>query len=101
MKAAATHALDHSPLPEYVVEQMRDYLSSDLSTVITAIHERFQGQRVPWDKSVSGRRILGVRQFVLENTAAMPFETTKIRSELKRLGRLVERGTYAFPPRVQ
>jgi three-Cys-motif partner protein len=100
MKAAVTHALEHSPLPAQVVERMRDLVASDLAAVEAAVRARFSGQEVRWAEDTENRQAPCVKQYLLEETPAFPFEFDALKAQLAPLRARGRAIVYVFPERT-
>ncbi len=98
MKEAVSYALEHSPLPQNVVEHMRELVRSDLDSVERAVRRQFAGTTIRWAENTQDRLAPCVRRFVLETTEAYPFELDELKARLQPMklpGRSI---IYAFPP---
>jgi three-Cys-motif partner protein len=98
MKEAVSYALEHSPLPRNVVENMRERVSSDLDSVESAVRRQFVGARIRWTENKQDRQASCVRRFILEKTEAYPFELDKIKARLRPLKLPSRSIIYSFPP---
>jgi len=99
MKEAVAYALRHSPLPEAVVHRMRFAVASDLDSVEASVRDRFAGQTVRWAEDASNRTAACVRNFLLEETPAFPFEFDELKARLndhRNRGRVI---TFSLPER--
>jgi len=97
MKEAVTHALNNSPLPEEVVECMKQMVRSNIEDVQDEILHRFASQTVRWAEDAGDRRRPCVRTFVLEETNAFPFEFEELKEQLRRFRMPGKPIIYKFP----
>jgi hypothetical protein len=99
MKEAVAKALKDSPLPESVVQRMKESLASNMDDLQREVLDHFAGQEVRWAEAPADKRRSHVRQFALEQTTALPFELDELRRRLARFrlgGRVIR---YKFPIR--
>jgi three-Cys-motif partner protein len=97
MKAAVHHALEHSPLDAAIVEQMRGLIRCDLNAIISAVLCRFAAQRVRWTVDRADKDAPCVKNYVLEETKAFPFEMEDVKTRLKQYKQPGRTIIYAFP----
>lgn len=98
MKEAVEYAFKESPLPEWVVADMRADAKCDLDQVECSVLTRFAGQTVQWAEDPTDRKSERVRRFVLAETPIFPFQLEELKSRLlpyKTPGRKI---VYSFPP---
>jgi len=97
MKAAVRYALEHSPLPSRVVDDLSSRLSVPLEAVVHFVLRRFAGQQVRWTESNDDRNAPSVRRAVLEDTEIYPFQLPELQDALRQYrlpGRAI---VYKFP----
>jgi hypothetical protein len=99
MKEAVEYALVHGPLPTAVTDRMRAMVRNDEEELVAQIRNQFAGQTVRWAEDRSDRGAACIRNYLLEQTPAFPFELESIKSRLSSL-RLPGRSIiYKFPAR--
>ncbi|MBI3504375.1 MAG: three-Cys-motif partner protein TcmP [Proteobacteria bacterium] len=97
MKEAVTYALDYSPLPATVVENMRNSVRCDLAVLEAAVRRRFASREIRWTHDRGDKGVSCVKNFVLKETGAFPFELPELKVRLNRFrlpGRAI---VYRFP----
>jgi three-Cys-motif partner protein len=97
MKETVAYSLKHSPLPDAVTARMRDLVRSDPERVDAMVRRHFAGQTVRWAVDAANQQAPCVRNYVLQETPAFPFELDGVKSLLSPLrspGRAI---VYAFP----
>lgn len=97
MKDAVTYALKNSPLPTDVVSRMRAMVKSSIDDVEAKVLQQFASKPVRWSTDKDDRLAPNVRDFVLEETGAFPFELDALKDRLSRFkspGRTI---VYSFP----
>ena len=98
MKEAVTKALKVSPLPAHVVDRMKSSVASDLEGVVSTVLSVFAGTTVRWTEDRANPKLPSLRRFILQETAAFPFELDELKVRLKpyrNSGRVM---SYTFPP---
>lgn len=93
MKESVDHALRKSPLPPEVVDGMKELLRSDLASIERQLREHFAGKTVRWAKDKDDSERPSLKEYVLERTAAHPFELKELQERL-RAERQPGRTTY-------
>jgi three-Cys-motif partner protein len=97
MKEAVEYALKRSPLPVNVIEGMRSQLCCDLNEVEDTVRRRFAGRRIRWAEDPANKRAPCIKVFVMEETAAFPFEMDELKRRLKANKLKGATWVYDFP----
>jgi hypothetical protein len=80
-----------------VAERMRDLIRCDLDAIVSVVERRFASQRVRWAEDPDDKHAPCVKNFVLEETEAFPFEMPELKARLKQHKEPGRTIVYAFP----
>lgn len=99
MKEAVAYALKNGPLPLDVTRRMREMVRSDEEKLAREIERYFAGQRVRWAEDPSDRGVACIRNYLLEQTPAFPFELAAMKRRLSPWRLPGKSIVYKFPER--
>jgi hypothetical protein len=89
-------ALNRSSLPEKVRRAIQTELQLDRSEVVKEVSDRFAGQTVRWTDEKDRGEVTSVRQFLLEDTPAFPWQLEEIKQSLIEAGLTAEKRPLSF-----
>lgn len=93
MKDAIARALNRDTLSQSATNAMRAAMAADLTQISAKVAHKFAGKSVLWTPVL--------RDYVIQQTPLMPYQTKDLRRQLKESGFLTEREggeLYSFPP---